>query len=221
MQIPNRRILIFFFVFAYANMHLAVCCDDHFESKIAPILIKRCIECHNSSDKVAGLDLSNQSGFEKGGESDEDLSIEDLDSNYLIEKIENGEMPPEERGVSRELSKQEKQALKKWISSGGLWHYPLYLRGRGLEIQVPGGTSYSWRGFPSTSMRRGKWKLIEFHEDNTVALYDLAEDPGETQNVATELPALTASLRAELDAWQEATNAPIPTIPNPECVLVD
>ena len=32
-------------------------------------------------------------------------------------------------------------------------------------------------------------------------------------------PELAAQLRAELDAWQARTNAPIPTLPNPECVL--
>ena len=30
---------------------------------------------------------------------------------------------------------------------------------------------------------------------------------------------MTAMLRAELDAWQAATKAPIPKTPNPECIL--
>ena len=99
------------------------------------------------------------------------------------------------------------------------WHYPLYLQGRGLTIDVPGGKTYSWRGFPSTSLRRGKWKLIEFHEDNSVALYDLTDDPGEENNLAKSMPKRTAALRAELDAWQADTIAPVPTQPNPECIL--
>lgn len=99
------------------------------------------------------------------------------------------------------------------------WHYPLYLQGIGLTIDVPGGKSYSWRGFPSTSMRQGDWKLIEFHEDNTVALYNLKTDPGETKNLASTNPELTEKLRTELDAWQKKVNAPIPTEPNPNCVL--
>jgi len=37
------------------------------------------------------------------------------------------------------------------------WHYPLYLNGRGLAFKTPDGTS-SWRGFPSTSLVRGKYK---------------------------------------------------------------
>jgi arylsulfatase A-like enzyme len=99
------------------------------------------------------------------------------------------------------------------------WHYPLYLQGRGLTIDVPGGKTYSWRGFPSTSLRRGDWKLIEFHEDNSVALFNLRNDPGEKSDLATTMPQITEQLRAELDAWQEMTNAPVPVLANPECVL--
>ena len=99
------------------------------------------------------------------------------------------------------------------------WHYPLYLKGIGLNISVPGGKTYSWRGFPSTSLRRGDWKLIELHEDNSVRLYNLKDDPGEQDDLAASMPKRTAALRADLDAWQAATAAPIPARPNPECVL--
>jgi arylsulfatase A-like enzyme len=100
------------------------------------------------------------------------------------------------------------------------WHYPLYLSGKGLTIEVPKGKTYSWRGFPSSSLRRGEWKLVEFHESDTVALFHLGKDPGEERDLAASMPELTAKLRAELDAWQAETKAPIPRQPNPECVLV-
>jgi arylsulfatase A-like enzyme len=99
------------------------------------------------------------------------------------------------------------------------WHFPLYLAGAGLDIALPGGKTYSWRGFPSTSLRRGPWKMIHFHEDDAVALYNLEDDPGEQSDLASELPEKAAELRAELAAWQKATGAPIPSEPNPECVL--
>jgi arylsulfatase A-like enzyme len=101
------------------------------------------------------------------------------------------------------------------------WHFPLYLQGQGLTIEVPGGATYSWRGFPSTSLRRGDWKLIEFHEDDTVGLYHLKDDPGETHNLAAAMPDRVAQLRAELNAWQADTKAPVPTEPNPKCILDD
>jgi len=99
------------------------------------------------------------------------------------------------------------------------WHYPLYLSGAGIDIVRPDGKTYSWRGFPSTSLRRGLWKMIHFHEDDAVALYNLEDDPGEQNDLARELPEKTAELRAELTAWQKATGAPIPSQPNPECIL--
>ena len=102
------------------------------------------------------------------------------------------------------------------------WHYPLYLQGLGLRFDVPDRKQgYSWRGFPSTSMRKGDWKLIEFHEDNSIGLYNLKDDPQEANNLAESKPELAAELRGELDAWQQTTNAPIPTLRNPECILKD
>ncbi|MEM8954012.1 MAG: sulfatase [Verrucomicrobiota bacterium] len=99
------------------------------------------------------------------------------------------------------------------------WHYPLYLQGVGLEFKVPGGKTYSWRGFPSTTLRHDKWKAIHFHEDNSIALYDLKADPGEKKNLADEIPELAAKFRAEIEQWQIATNAPVPGKPNPACIL--
>ena len=32
-------------------------------------------------------------------------------------------------------------------------------------------------------------------------------------------PKKSAKLRAELDDWQKSTKAPVPKVPNPECVL--
>lgn len=103
------------------------------------------------------------------------------------------------------------------------WHYPLYLAGladsNAITIKTPKGGDYYWRGVPSTSMRRGDWKLIEYHEDQSVSLYNLKNDPGEMHDLAESMPDLTAKLHAELDRWQADTHAPIPTEPNPECVL--
>lgn len=98
------------------------------------------------------------------------------------------------------------------------WHYPMYLSGKGLDIAMADGQTASWRGFPSTSMRRGNYKMVEFHETDTAALYDLGKDPGEHHDLSRELPGLTAKLRAELDAWQAATKAPVPSLPNPEYI---
>jgi len=96
------------------------------------------------------------------------------------------------------------------------WHYPLYLSGQGFNIDLPGGGTYSWRGFPSTSMRRGDYKLMHLHEDNSITLYNIKEDPGETKNLARTKPELAAKLYNELKKWQKDTNAPVSTVINPD-----
>ncbi|MCL1888871.1 MAG: sulfatase, partial [Kiritimatiellaeota bacterium] len=53
------------------------------------------------------------------------------------------------------------------------WHYPHY----GNQ----GGT-------PGSSVREGDWKLIEFFEDGRLELYNLRDDPSESQNVAAAQP---------------------------------
>jgi len=96
------------------------------------------------------------------------------------------------------------------------WHYPMYLSGRGFTINLTGGGTYSWRGVPSTSMRRGDYKLLHLHEDDSILLYNLKDDPGETKNLVKTRPELAEKLNAELKKWQKDTKAPIPTLPNPE-----
>ena len=82
------------------------------------------------------------------------------------------------------------------------WHYPHY----GNQ----GGT-------PSSAIRLGQWKLIEFFEDGRLELYDLSNDVGETKDLAKEEPERVKELHAILQAWREKFGAKMPT-PNPDFV---
>jgi uncharacterized sulfatase len=78
------------------------------------------------------------------------------------------------------------------------WHFPTSM----------------WSRWPGGAIRRGGYKLIEFFEDHHVELYDLANDPGETCDLARERPDLAASLLGELRRWRLDVGAEMPT-PNP------
>jgi len=76
------------------------------------------------------------------------------------------------------------------------WHYPHY-------------HGSAWK--PGASIRDGDWKLIEFYHYKNFELYNLADDPGERQNLAKAKPAEAKRLRAKLAAWQKRMGAKMPT----------
>ena len=79
---------------------------------------------------------------------------------------------------------------REWIC----WHYPHYYP----------TTS------PVSSIRHGSWKLLEYHEDNQIELYNLDDDLGEEHNLAEEQAAKATELRTKLHAWRESVDAQMP-----------
>ncbi len=78
------------------------------------------------------------------------------------------------------------------------WHYPMY-----------------HHGTPAGAIRMGDWKLIEFFDDNHLELYNLAEDIGETTNLAERHPRRAKRMQRKLAQWRVSVNAAMPT-PNPD-----
>lgn len=72
------------------------------------------------------------------------------------------------------------------------WHYPHY---------------GNQGGSPSSAVRKGNYKLIEFHRDNRTELYNLTRDIGERHNLAREKPELATELRQMLHNWRDSVNA--------------
>ncbi|MFQ5733372.1 MAG: DUF1553 domain-containing protein [Planctomycetaceae bacterium] len=97
-----------------------------FEKTIAPILIRRCLECHNASDVKGGLDLTSRKALLKGGESGAAVDLRRPEKSLLVERIAGGEMPPETRP---KLTRKEIAALTAWVKGGA--HWP---RGRVLSL---------------------------------------------------------------------------------------
>jgi len=80
------------------------------------------------------------------------------------------------------------------------WHYPHY---------NPIG------GYPYGAIREGDWKLIEVYGDMHVELYNLSDDIGEANDLATAKPEVAAKLRKKLDDWRISVDAQMPR-PNPD-----
>lgn len=76
------------------------------------------------------------------------------------------------------------------------WHYPHY---------YPTTT-------PVSAIRSGDWKLLQYYEDGRVELYNLARDPGETEDLSRSRPDVAEKLRAELQSWLRSVDAQMPSV---------
>ena len=88
-----------------------------FASKIAPLLVERCFECHDTSTQEGKLDLSRKTAAFAGSSSGEVLVPGNSKESFLYESILNDEMPEEREPLSNE----EKQWVKEWIDGGASW----------------------------------------------------------------------------------------------------
>ena len=64
---------------------------------------------------------------------------------------------------------------------------------------------------PGAAVRDGNHKLILRFDDNSIELYDLAADIGESRNLAKKRPQVARKLRESLEAWLARTGARRPT----------
>ncbi len=95
---------------------------DYFKKHVAPILIEKCVSCHDPKEKAGGLNLEHFDGFTALGDSEEDL-VEpgDPDASMIIELITpvdgEAEMPQD----APPLSEKEIAVIRKWIKDGAEW----------------------------------------------------------------------------------------------------
>ncbi len=64
-------------------------------------------------------------------------------------------------------------------------------------------------------IRKGPWKLIETFDPEGIELYNLADDLGETKNLAEPQKEKVDELRRELNAWRKNIGAEMMK-PNPD-----
>jgi mono/diheme cytochrome c family protein len=92
------------------------------------ILQRRCLGCHGTKTKMAGLDLSTRSGAEKGGSKGTALKPGVPSESLLWARISKGEMPP-----AAPLPSSEKELLHRWIEAGAAWTGALTEMRAGLD----------------------------------------------------------------------------------------
>jgi len=77
------------------------------------------------------------------------------------------------------------------------WYYPLpakhFLGGRSADV-----------------IRKEKYKLIEFVDDQTVELYDVVGDVGEENDLSVSMPEKVAELKKDLAVWRDEVGVEVP-----------
>jgi hypothetical protein len=88
-----------------------------FESKVRPLLVERCIECHGEKKQKGDLRLDSKSGWQKGGESGAVLVPGNPEKSLLIKAVsyvdKDLQMPPK-----KQLAPEEVAVLREWVKQG-------------------------------------------------------------------------------------------------------
>ena len=83
-------------------------------------------------------------------------------------------------------------------------------RGKRIAFQTPDGGVrgiHSRLGSPDHALIGDRYKFLSFLDEERIGddmLFDLAVDPGEQHNLVTDLPELAASMKRELQEWDDS-----------------
>lgn len=87
------------------------------------------------------------------------------------------------------------------------FHFPVYLEA--YRKGKDGSRDPLFRTRPGSVIREGDWKLHYYYEDGGMELYNLREDMGETNNLASINMLKAKELRSKLEAWLKEERAPV------------
>lgn len=108
--------------------------ETFFESKVRPLLIEKCLDCHSHETEVSGgLSLDSKQDWAKGGDSGPAIDEQSPEKSLFLEAIAYRNpklrMPPDGK-----LSESELSILQRWVGSGA-WD-PRVPKGEGRTPQV-------------------------------------------------------------------------------------
>jgi hypothetical protein len=95
--------------------------EDFFESRVRPLLLERCSECHGAESQWAELRVDSREALLRGGEHGPAIVPGKPKDSLLITAVERSgeiQMPPEDQ---KPLTPQEVNTLKTWIEDGAYW----------------------------------------------------------------------------------------------------
>ncbi len=96
--------------------------EQHFEAKIRPLLISKCLTCHNEKKISGGLRLDQRELILKGGDSGAAMTPGHPEDSLLFKAVQRSSdvsaMPPDD---DKKLRPDEIESIKQWITEGAVW----------------------------------------------------------------------------------------------------
>lgn len=97
--------------------------EQFFDRRVAPILTKRCLPCHNRELDNAGVSFQDRATVLKGGSRGPGIVPGDPDQSVMIQALKHEgslQMPP-----GPPLPAKEIKILREWVQGGAVWGKPL------------------------------------------------------------------------------------------------
>jgi hypothetical protein len=110
-----------------------------FEKQIAPILVRRCLECHAGDEPAGKLNLTTGAGLRLGGRGGDALLAMEGQQCLLLDRVFAGTMPPPAKGKPKPLPPAEKKLLADWVKAGAPWPKGRVLDTYELSSETRGG----------------------------------------------------------------------------------
>lgn len=149
--------------------------DDFFESKIRPVLVAECYECHGQKKAKGGLRLDYKGGIQDGGDSGSIINKDTPSQSLLIQvlrhEIDDLEMPKDGAKLNEDIIKD----FETWIESGA--KDPRIQKPEEIDSNVSSASSWdetlkfrkSWWSFqpiqqpeiPSNKMADWAWNPVD------------------------------------------------------------
>jgi len=91
--------------------------EQLFETRIAPLLARHCLDCHDAASAKGGLDLSHRATALKGGKNGPVIVPGKASASRLWNSVTKNQMPKD----SKPLSNADKTLIARWIDDGATW----------------------------------------------------------------------------------------------------
>lgn len=115
--------------------------DDHFESKVRPLLLAKCVSCHGSEVQESNLRLDTRDHLLRGGENGATVDVQAPEQSLLLEVISyqgDIQMPPDGK-----LSADQIADLRQWVEAGSPWPASATM-GNPMDARIADAKNQHW-----------------------------------------------------------------------------